>query len=210
MFFIVIGALFVVETVVAYGIITDKATRPSVQQVTCPSEELWHAMATIRSTPGEAVFEWPFSIAHDSGTLGSYQKTVGVLNQLAPYHRKKQVSAYFGRLHPSALEPFQKAGWPGLFSPKREKGGHRTWLRQSRDLLDTEWIMIDDLLTENDFCGILLFVDLLPETTVDAFHSRYGEPGADFVLDLNQGIPGRVEFLQIRADRDEVLNRPTP
>ena len=64
--------------------------------------------------------------------------------------------------------------------------------RQRRDFVAGEWEFFSSFFKLNDFCGILLFPDLLPRETVDGFHRRFGKAQAE--AELSPG-PGPVEFI---------------
>jgi len=187
---LLIGGLFAVETATAYRLLTHGRALPSLETVLTPDRELWSLVSAVRATPGEAVFTWPFSIAHDTGTLGVFQKRLGVIEQLAAFHGKKGVGGFFGRVDPSMIEPVQRAGWPELFAAAEGRPP-----RMGRDLCEQEWTFLRDFYTANDFCGVLLFTDLIAPETVEGFHLRFGPPSTSAVILLDPTGPGRTEFI---------------
>jgi hypothetical protein len=105
---------------------------------------------------------------------------------------------YFGRLHPSQIEPYLQAGWDKLFFPDSSDVSKAT--RQARCFRPAEWSFFTDFYKLNDFAGINLYVDLLPEDCVGEFYTRFGTPAAETL------VPGagRVKFI---AKSPELRNR---
>jgi hypothetical protein len=132
-------------------------------------------MRLLREAPGEAVFEWPFSIAPSSGNLAAFHIRLGGTFQFAPYHRKKGMGFYFGRLHPDEIRRIESYGWQHLFFPELVRGSSR---RQRRDFAPEEWEFIEEFVGSNDFAGVLLYPEVLPPETVAGFHRRFGPPAA--------------------------------
>jgi hypothetical protein len=181
-------ALLAVEATTAYRIalITPK---PYVR----PDASFERTMATIAATPGEAVLEWPFCVAAGNG-LGTgelclYYHQQSGLFALRQFHHKKVVGQYFGRLHRSQLAPFRQAGWPQMFFPDVDHPMLAT--RQRRDFLPGEWRFLADFYRLNDFCGLLIYPDLLDPETVRTIHEVAGPPVAETTY---PGV-GRVEFI---------------
>jgi hypothetical protein len=150
-------------------------------------------MATIAATPGEAVLEWPFCVAAGNG-LGTgelclyYHRQSGLF-ALRQFHHKKVVGQYFGRLHRSQLTPFRQAGWPQMFFPDVDHPAFAT--RQRRDFLPGEWRFLAEFYRLNDFCGLLIYPDLLDPGTVRTIHESAGPPAAEATY---PGV-GRMEFI---------------
>jgi hypothetical protein len=182
------AALLAVEATTAYRIalITPK---PYVR----PDASFERTMATIAATPGEAVLEWPFCVAAGNG-LGTgelclyYHRQSGLF-AFRQFHHKKVVGQYFGRLHRSQLTPFRQAGWPQMFFPDVDHPEFAT--RQRRDFLPGEWRFLADFYRLNDFCGLLLYPDLLDPATVRTIHEVAGPPAAETSY---PGV-GRIEFI---------------
>jgi len=200
----VAAVLLAVEATTAYrlALITPK---PYVR----PDASFERLMATVAATPGEAVLEWPFCVAAGNG-LGTgelclyYHRQSGLF-ALRQFHHKKVVGQYFGRLHRSQLTPFRQAGWPQMFFPDINHPAFAT--RQRRDFLPGEWRFLADFYRLNDFCGLLVYPDLLDPATVRAIHEVAGPPVAETTY---PGV-GRVEFIPKsaawRADVDPARGR---
>ncbi len=141
-------------------------------------------MNYVKNQPGEAVLDWPFCVSGGNG--------VGALEGFCPYfnlysihamrrfHEKKVIGQNFGRLHPSQVEPYIQAGWTQLFVPDNPgllKGSH-----QSRCFNSQEWSFFKDFYTLNDFAGINLYVDILPENCANEFYKHFGRPAVETKL----------------------------
>ena len=198
--------LLVTESTVARQLMSKDRMSPSTRRLFTPDDGFWDLMRSIREARGEAVFEWPFALS-SGRQLGIFNRRLKGINQLAQFHHKKVISVHFGRPVEGNLLPFVNAGWPHLFFPiGNAKGeGLRGFSspRQRRDFVGPEWDFISNFFELNDFCGILLFPDLLPEETVETFHSRFGEARASSLLSPG---PGRVEFIpkasEMRSELD--------
>lgn len=75
--------------------------------------------------------------------------------------------------------------------------------RQRRDFREGEWRFLERFFVLNDFCGVLLYADLLPPTTVEGFHRRFGQPAA--VVDATPF--GRLEFIPKRPEWRGLVDR---
>jgi hypothetical protein len=163
-------------------------------------------MSAVRAAPGEAVLEWPFCIAAGNGVatgeLCPYYLRQAGISALRQFHGKKVVGHYFGRLHPDQVEPFLEAGWQHLFVPN---GRPLTWsaTRQRRDLLEPESRFLADFFLLNDFCGMIVYADLLPAESVRRLHDLVGPPVAEITY---PGV-GRMEFLPKRPAQRAALDR---
>lgn len=67
-----------------------------------------------------------------------------------------------------------------------------------------EWDFIRQFFLLNDFAGILLYQDLLPEETVAGFHARFGEPSAE--TSVRPG-PGRIQFIPKKSSWRRLVDR---
>jgi hypothetical protein len=149
-------------------------------------------MQAIRSAPGEAVLDWPFCVAGGNGVATNqicrYYGVQSGIAWLQTYHGKKVIGKYFGRLHPDQIKPYLEAGWPRLFFPDNPNAFKAR--RQLRDFVPLEWDFVERFVTLGDFCGVLLYTDLLPPETVAGFHTRFGPPVA-----AADSLFGRLEFI---------------
>jgi len=166
-------------------------------------------MNFVRQQPGEAVLDWPFCVAGGNG--------VGV-NELCPYfhknngvptlekfHHKKVVGYSYSRLHPSQIEPYMQAGWSKLFFPDRANILEAS--QQSRCFRSDEWAFFTDFYKFNDFAGINLYTDLLPENCINDFYKRFGTPS----IQTKIADAGKVQFIakspQLRKQVDLAIGR---
>ncbi|HEY9652144.1 MAG TPA: hypothetical protein V6C95_15875, partial [Coleofasciculaceae cyanobacterium] len=163
----------------------------------------------VKQQPGEAILDWPFCVTGGNG-IGSlhglcpyFGQNSGVFT-FSKYHGKKVVGQYYGRLHPSQIEPFIQAGWYKLFAPGK---GDSFTRKQSRCFYADEWLFFSDFYKYNDFAGINLYVDLLPESCVAKFYQHFGDPVAETEV---PGV-GRVQFIQktleLRQQANTALGR---
>ncbi|MBD2015750.1 hypothetical protein H6F96_17470 [Microcoleus sp. FACHB-53] len=150
-------------------------------------------MDYVKKTPGEAVLDFPFCAVGGNGVGGTelcpyYLKTAGIYG-LRRFHEKKVLGQYFGRLHPSQIQPYLQAGWNKLFFP--DNPSPHLAVSQTRCFRADEWAFFTDFYKLNDFAGINLYVDLLPRNCASEFYERFGNPAVETV------VPGagRVKFL---------------
>lgn len=162
-------------------------------------------MNYVKKQPGEAVLDWPFCIVGGNGVGSSqglcpfYGKN-GSIFALRRFHEKKVMGQYFGRLHPSQIEPYLQAGWDHLFSPNHPNIMEAT--QQTRCFRANEWSFFTDFYKYNDFAGINLYTDLLPESCVKEFYTRFGNPTNETT------VPGAgtVKFIPKSADLRSQVN----
>ncbi len=147
-------------------------------------------MDYVKKQPGEAVLDWPFCI-HGGNGIGicPYFRFNSVIHAMRRFHEKKVMGQYFGRLHPSQIEPYLQAGWDKLFFPGSPDVSGKT--RQARCFRPDEWSFFTDFYKRNDFAGINLYEELLPEDCVSEFYARFGTPAVETL------VPGagRVKFI---------------
>ena len=147
-------------------------------------------MDYVKKQPGEAVLDWPFCIHGGNGiSICPYYRYNSVIHAMRRFHEKKVMGQYFGRLHPSQIEPYLQAGWDKLFFPDSPNVSKAT--RQARCFRADEWSFFTDFYKLNDFAGINLYVELLPEDCVSEFYARFGTPAVETL------VPGagRVKFI---------------
>lgn len=147
-------------------------------------------MEYVKQQPGEAVLDWPFCIHGGNHiSLCPYYKSNSGIYTMRRFHEKKVMGQYFGRLHPSQIEPYLKAGWDYLLVPDNSDDSETT--RQARCFYPAEWSFFTDFYTFNDFAGINLYVELLPDNCVSQFYARFGTPAVETV------VPGagKVKFI---------------
>ncbi|MGJ5673557.1 MAG: hypothetical protein ACR9NN_08110 [Nostochopsis sp.] len=162
-------------------------------------------MNYVKKQPGEAVLDWPFCVTGGNG--------IGFLQGLCPFygkncsifalrrfHEKKVMGQYFGRLHPYQIEPYLQAGWNRLFSPNNPNIMKAT--QQTRCFRADEWSFFTDFYKYNDFAGINLYTDFLPESCVKEFYTRFGNPTNETTV-LGAG---KVKFIPKSADLRSQVN----
>jgi len=159
-----------------------------------PTKDFLTYMSYVKNQPGEAVLDWPFCVTGGNGIgaidgLCPYFFPIGSIPAMRRFHEKKVVDQYFGRLHPSQIEPYLQAGWSQMFVPDKLDLFKGT--RQSRCFTTEEWSFFTDFYKFNDFAGINLYVDLLPEGCASEFYKRFGTP----VRETRVPPGSRVQFL---------------
>jgi hypothetical protein len=149
--------------------------------------------AKIKAAPGAALLEWPFCIASANRVITKelcpYYDRIATAYANRRFHEKSTVGVYLSRVHETQFKGWLDDGWEGMFSPDEPNREHAT--RETRCFSDEQWARFDRLYRGNDFAGIQLYLDLLPDPCVQAFHARYGEPTAKETLPRF----GRVEFI---------------
>jgi hypothetical protein len=149
--------------------------------------------ATVAAAPGAAILEWPFCIASANGPvtheLCPYYDQLSTAYAYRRFHEKATVSIYLSRVSPQQFTDWLGDSWDTMFMPDDPKREHPK--KELRCFSDEQWARFDRLYRGNDFAGIQLYVDLLPDECVKEFHVRYGEPRA------TEALPrvGHVEFL---------------
>lgn len=143
-------------------------------------QNFFQYMNYVKEQPGEAVLDWPFcvvggnGVGADTDSLCPYYLKNGSIFALRRFHEKKVMGQYFGRLHPSQIKPYIEAGWNKLFAPDDRdifKASHQT-----RCFDSNEWSFFTNFYKLNDFAGINLYVDLLPQDCINDFYTRFGKP----------------------------------
>lgn len=184
--------LFTIEAATAYGILLRHGHARTDTCVMPP--DFFRLAEAVADSPGEAVLDWPFMVKSGNGTgnqeFGCYMFHLGTQHAFAAFHHKKVVGSYMGRLYPHQLEPLVDAGWQWLFMPDHP---HPFLTRgQWRDFTADQWSFVERFYRLNDFCGIILYADLLPADTVAGFHERFGPPVATATIPY----AGRIQFLR--------------
>ncbi|MCP2727785.1 hypothetical protein [Limnofasciculus baicalensis] len=146
-------------------------------------------MNYVKKQPGEAVLDWPFCVVGGNGMglkelCPFYERNNSVFT-LRRFHHKKVMGQYSGRLHPSQMEQYLQAGWDKLLFPDD------TATRQKRCFKTDEWSFFEKFYQLNNFAGINLYVDLLPEDCVEEFYQRFGKP----VVETLVAGAGQVKFI---------------
>lgn len=149
-------------------------------------------MNYIKQQPGEAVLDWPFCAIGGNGVSGGlcpyYNLNSGV-HTMRRFHEKKVMGQYFGRLNPSQIEPYLQAGWDKLLLPDSRDLAKES--PQVHCFRPNEWSFFTDFYKFNDFAGINLYLNLLPDDCVAEFYKRLGKPVAETIIPG----PGRVKFI---------------
>jgi hypothetical protein len=159
--------------------------RLDYQQPKPLNQDFFAYMDYVRAQPGEAVLDWPFCIFSGGGADSICPFSDNGVFALRRFHEKKVMGLYLARLHDSQIEPLLQSGWDHLFLPDRTNS------RQRRCFNQEEWSFFTDFYKFNDFAGINLYVDRLPEECLNEFYTRFGNPVAESLI---PGV-GRVKFI---------------
>jgi hypothetical protein len=163
-------------------------------------------MKRIRQQPGEAILDWPFCVVGGNGIGGvnglcPLYKRTNTMYALKRFHGKKTVGQYFGRLHESQVQPFLQAGWPKILNPSDNPDFMRA-NQLTTCFTEEQWAFFDRFYELNDFAGINLCIDLIPESCVKGFFARYGQPVA--ITELTGS--GRLAFIPKSASARRNVN----
>jgi hypothetical protein len=174
------------------------------------SPEFFAYMQAVRQEPGEALLDWPFCVTGGNG-VGSaeglcpyYVKNHDDLGY-APYHQKKLVGEYFGRLHPSQLRPFLSAHWEHMFAPDDVDIFRAR--EQTRCFDQDEWSFFSDFFALNDFAGLQLHTSLLPPSCAEQFFARFGQPVAKLSLPDGDDLAFVPKPVALRSKVNSALGR---
>ncbi len=155
-------------------------------------------MNYVKKQPGEAVLDWPFCAVGGNGVgavnLCPYYHLNSGIYSLRRFHEKKVMGQYFGRLYPSQIKPYLQAGWDKLFFPDNLDILRAT--RQTRCFRPDEWSFFRDFYKLNDFAGINLYINLLPENCISDFYKYFGNP----VVETLVPVAGKVKFIPKSPD----------
>lgn len=160
-------------------------------------------MDSVKQQPGEAVLDWPFCAKGGnriSAGLCPYSSLNSGIFAMSRFHKKKVMGQYFGRLHPSQIEPYLQAGWDKLLLPETLESGQTTY--KVHCFQPSEWSFFTEFYKLNDFAGINLYLDLLPEDCAPQFYERLGMPVAETVVPG----PGRVAFIPKSPELRQQVN----
>lgn len=170
-----------------------------------PSKAFLSYMNFVKQQPGEAVLDFPFCVT-GGNAIGSndglcpVHKANSHIYALQVYHEKKVIGKYNGRLNESQIQPFIEANWPDLLSisKKNDKNG------QISTCLDEK--KMDFLLSffkANDFAGMNLYVDLLPDGCATKFYDVFGQPTNKTVVPS----AGNVVFIPKKPEWQKFENK---
>lgn len=135
------------------------------------NQEFYGYMNAVKQQPGEAILDYPFCVTGGNGVgsndeLCPYYAHLSTLHTNRRFHDKKVIGKYFGRLNPSQIEPFIEAGWGGLLDASE----------QNQCFNEQQWKFFEDFYKYNDFAGINLYVDFMPQQCLPEFYQRLGQP----------------------------------
>ena len=164
---------------------TNRLTGP----VSTASDSVLAYCAVVRKQPGVAVLDFPFCTVGGDGVgmqegLCPYYKQQNAVFTFRRFYDKSGVGQYFGRLHPTQIQPFLRDGWPRLLAP-------------GYVFTEADWQFLDTFLRKNNFAGINLYPGLLTPEQVTQFYRHFGPPIAETAFPA----AGRVMFIPLRKER---------
>ncbi len=168
----VLAALFIVEGVVVYQYRYNKPTY-------IVDSNFFHYMAVVDKQKGEAVLDFPFCIVGGDGTglkenlCPVFDKTCNVY-AMRRFHHKKVVGGYYSHVHPGAIRGFVNTGLGNL-----TVADSKDWREASRIINEFSDEQLDYFIKYfqyNDFSGINLCIDLIPENMYVQIVNKIGKP----------------------------------
>lgn len=189
-FLALLGALGLLEL---YTFTTIKISHPAFAF----DDDFMAHMKKIEALPGEAVLDFPFCILGGNGDtayLCPFMERLKSVYALQRFHHKKVIGQYLGRVHPTQTKPFVDQGWPKMWDTDDSDPIKAD--KQLRCLTDAEFEFLGDFFEKNNFAGIQLAIDRLPEGCPEQFYARHGQPMGTV------SIPkaGRLAFIPRRAE----------
>ena len=154
----------------------------------------------IQNSRGAGLLNFPFCVTSGNGVATntycpSFEK-LSALGGMSIWHGKKVLDIYAGRMHPNQIQALEDAGFATVMKHFFEPQGLQNCL--SND----EWNFLDQFYTLNDFAGIQVIDDFVPEPCRSVLYKRFGNPSAHTLLPLT----GPVSFVPKDAYRQGLTN----
>ncbi|MBA4850144.1 hypothetical protein [Emticicia sp. BO119] len=172
-------------------------------------KSFFNYMSLVESQKGEAVLDFPFCIVGGDGTglkenlCPIFDKTCNVY-ALRRFHHKKVVGGYYSHIHLSAIKGFVDTGLGAL-----AEADSKDWRNASRivnEFSDEQLEYFIKYFQFNDFAGINLCVDLIPEKMYKQIVKSIGTPiqttvfpGAGKVVFIPKPLSWRVHLDKNKA-----------
>lgn len=158
-------------------------------------------MNTVKAQKGEAIFDFPICIVAGNGIgeLMSKEKTCRLYDRNAyvsgfqVFHEKKVFNFYTGRLTETQFDTYRNRKWHEVSPSDGDPFANRK-LSQCPD--STSLAFLKQFIQLNDFAGINLYPELLPDGCAEKFYEIFGKPTAEATgLDI-----GRIQFIPKRKE----------
>lgn len=188
--FFLISIISVIGILEIYTVYKVRYERPAYHY----TESFSPYMKYVEQQKGEAVLDWPFctvggnGIGNEEGLCPIYNKSSSV-HTFRRFHHKKVMGHYYGRLHPSLIQPLVDAGWGKMAEADSKVWNLSTQL--TNNFTPSQWEFFTEFFKLNDFVGINLYIDLIPKSQQIEFYRRFGKP----VRQTTVPIAGRVVFI---------------
>ena len=148
--------------------------------------ELTSYLKIIKQAPGAALLDFPFCVSGGNGVATdtycpSFAK-LSALGGFSAFHGKKVLDIYAGRLHPSQIQPLESAGFAMLTTHFFEPHG------LDKCLSEDEMSFLDRFYTLNDFSGMQIMEEYIPDLCRKMIYARFGMPVASAALPLAGGV----------------------
>lgn len=139
---------------------------PTQGQIIPLSSEMKTHLDTIASTPGEALFDWPFCVRGGYGLreLCPDGGDLGADFALTRLHHKKVIGLSSGRLTKEMLPSLYADEWDALMAVR------------DRCFNEKEWAKFEKFFERYDFAGLHLHVRFVPPKCLDEYTKRFGQP----------------------------------
>ncbi|WP_337041042.1 hypothetical protein [Emticicia sp. 17c] len=195
----ILSILLLLEVSVVYGYRYSKAPYKI-------DSNFFNYMSYVEKQEGEAVLDFPFCIVGGDGTglkenlCPVFEKTCNIY-ALRRFHHKKVIGGYYSHIHPSAIKGFTNIGIGNILVPDSDD-----WRKASviiNDFSDQQLAYFIRYFQYNDFAGINLCIDLIPERMYQQIVSKIGEPTQQTVF---PGA-GRVVFIPKPVAWQKMVNK---
>ncbi|WP_460472803.1 hypothetical protein [Emticicia fontis] len=195
----VLALLFLVEGIVVYLFLYNKETYRV-------DKNFFNYMSVVEKQKGEAVLDFPFCVVGGDGTglkenlCPIFQKTCNVY-ALRRFHQKKVIGGYYSHIHPAAIKGFVDIGVGNLTEPDS-----RDWRNASRiinEFSEEQLAYFIKYFQYNDFSGINLCIDLIPEKMYNQIVNKIGKPTQSTIF---PGA-GRVVFIPKPATWNGLIDK---
>lgn len=169
-------------------------------------EGFFNYMAVVEKQKGEAVLDFPFCVVGGDGTglkenlCPVFEKTCNVY-AMRRFHHKKVIGGYYSHIHPSAIKGFVGIGLGNL--AEADSKDWRVASKITNEFSEEQLAYFIKYFQYNDFAGINLCIDLIPEGMFKQIVNNIGRPTQSTIF---PGA-GRVVFIPKPATWRALVNK---